>query len=195
MDGYLAAHLTYPVAAAARLNSVTVDFSTFAEGRPRAIFRHAWLTFERARQQASWSRMRTSGGGAKSIRLLPLVSLFIRFPEPVGQLVLPILASTSLIGIGPRLMVVRGALADGATVLQTIDLGGGADPPNLRLDVALDERFDPVTSLELRGLRGVYLLGLSYVTAAQLDALDALAEDRRRLLEERPLLLPEPITA
>src|SRR5262249_59675835 len=58
------------------------------------------------------------------------------------------------------------------------------------LDVALEERFTRVISLELRGLRGVYLVGLRYVTAVQLEAIDQLAEAAQHLLEQRPLLLP-----
>ena len=55
--------------------------------------------------------------------------------------------------------------------------------------VALGERFSAVTGLEVRGLNA-YLIALSYVTTAQLEAVDDLVADGERQLGVRPLFLP-----
>jgi hypothetical protein len=186
VDGFLSTRPTYP---AAGLGAAAVDFEAFATSQNLGHrFVHAGLTFESGADIVISDT--TAVGGRKCIRLAQQVSLVIRFPEPVGRLVLTLQGLASPGGLPlTRRATVRGTPADGTTVNQAVGLGEALDEPIIK-EVALDERFVGVTSLELRGYLA-YLLGLGYIPAASLDEVGDLVEAGQRLLEPRPLLLPE----
>jgi hypothetical protein len=189
VDGFLSTRPTYP---ALSLEPTVVDFEAYAPGQNLGQqFVHDGLTFESDGDVVTMDLTGTVAGGRMSLPLAPLVSLVIRFPEPVGRVVLT-MEGWSQAGHLPRDVrwaLVRGTVSGGATVLQTIGLGEWGSPP-LVSDVALEARFAAVTSLELRG-DFAWLLGLSYVPQAKLDEMDDLVADGERQLAPRPLLLPE----